>query len=182
MRLISIIILKLMGWKAIGGPPEGVKKAILINAPHTSNLDFFIGRLYAWINRLPVKVLIKKESFFWPVGGLLKRTGGIPVDRSKASNLVEQAAEIFNHYDSIYLVITPEGTRKRVDRWKRGFYYIAQRANVPIVLSYMDYGNKKVGIGPQLMTTGDFDKDFKVIEDFYRGIKGRHPEKFNLSE
>ena len=170
-----------MGWTTVGGPPEGVKKAIFITAPHTSNLDFFIGRMYAWTRRMPIKTLIKKEAFFWPFGGLLKKSGGIPVDRSKASNMVEFAAEIFNQYDTIYMAITPEGTRKRVEHWKKGFYYIAQKANVPIIMSFLDYGNKRVGIGPMLHTTGDIKKDFKVIEDFYRGMKARHPEKFNLS-
>ena len=181
MRLISSLILRLAGWTTVGGPPDGVKKAIFITAPHTSNLDFFIGRMYGWKNQLPIKLLIKKEAFFWPFGGLLKKAGGIPVDRSKATNLVEQVADIFNQYDNLYLAITPEGTRKRVNNWKKGFYYIAQRANVPIILSFLDYGNKRVGIGPVLETTGDFEKDFKKIEDFYRGMKGRHPEKFNLS-
>lgn len=181
MRLISIFILKLIGWKTVGGPPEGVKKAIFITAPHTSNLDFFIGRLYAWSKRIPVKFLIKKEAFFWPFGSLLKRSGGIPINRKKASNTVEMASEIFHQYDTIYMAITPEGTRKLVTHWKKGFYYIAQRANVPIVLSFLDYKNKIVGIGPVLETTGDIEKDFKKIEDFYRGMQGRHPEKFNLT-
>jgi 1-acyl-sn-glycerol-3-phosphate acyltransferase len=181
MKGICNLILKLMGWKTVGGPPEGVKKAIFITAPHTSNLDFFIGRLYAWTRKMPIKTLIKKESFFWPIGGLLKKIGGVPIDRSKASNSVEMAAEIFNQYDTIYMAITPEGTRKLVTHWKKGFYYIAQRANVPIVLSFLDYKNKIVGIGPVLDTTGDIEKDFKKIEDFYRGMQGRHPEKFNLT-
>jgi 1-acyl-sn-glycerol-3-phosphate acyltransferase len=181
MKWISILILKLIGWKRVGSPPAGVKKAIFITAPHTSNLDFFIGRLYAWSNSIPVKFLIKKEAFFWPFGKLLRKSGGIAIDRKKASNTVEMAAEIFNQYDSIYMAITPEGTRKLVKTWKKGFYYIAQKADVPIVLSFLDYGNKKVGIGPVLETSGDVVKDFKKIEDFYRGMKGRHPEKFNLS-
>ncbi|HEY9114147.1 MAG TPA: 1-acyl-sn-glycerol-3-phosphate acyltransferase [Bacteroidales bacterium] len=181
MKWISYLILKMMGWTTVGGPPEGVKKAIFITAPHTSNLDFFIGRMYAWTRKLPIKTLIKKEAFFWPFGGLLKKTGGIPIDRSKASNSVEMAAEIFNQYDTIYMAITPEGTRKLVKHWKKGFYYIAQKANVPIVLSFLDYKNKIVGIGPILETSGDIEKDFKKIEDFYRGMQGRHPEKFNLS-
>lgn len=170
-----------MGWTTFGGPPEGVKKAVIITAPHTSNLDFFIGRMYAWTRKLPIKTLIKKEAFFWPFGGLLKKTGGIPIDRSKASNSVEMAAEVFNHYDTIYMAITPEGTRKLVKVWKKGFYFIAKKANVPIVLSYLDYKNKIVGIGPVLETSGNIEEDFKKIEDFYRGIQGRHPEKFNLN-
>ena len=181
MRWISFLILKLIGWETVGDAPKGMNKAIFITAPHTSNLDFFIGRMYAWTRRLPVKFLIKKEAFVWPVAGLLKKSGGIPVDRSKASNTVEMAADIFNHYDRIFMAITPEGTRKLVTHWKKGFYYIAHKANVPIILSFLDYGNKRVGIGPILETTGDIDADFKKIEDFYRGMKGRHPEKFNLS-
>jgi len=181
MRLISIFILKLIGWTRVGGPPAGVKKAIFITAPHTSNFDFFIGRLYAWSNSIPVKFLIKKEAFIWPFGGLLRRSGGVAIDRKKASNSVEMAAEIFDQYDTIYMAITPEGTRKLVPTWKKGFYYIAQKANVPIVLSFIDYGNKKVGIGPVLETSGDINVDFKKIEDFYRGMQGRHPEKFNLT-
>lgn len=169
-----------MGWKLIGGPPEGVTKAIFITAPHTSLYDFFIGRMYCWARRIPSKFFIKKEAFKWPYAGLLRYVGGIPVDRSKPGNRVEQAAEMIMENDPIYLAITPEGTRKRVDTWKKGFYYIAQKADVPIVFSFLDYGKKEVGIGPILDVTGDFETDFKKIEDYYRGMKGKNPELFNL--
>jgi 1-acyl-sn-glycerol-3-phosphate acyltransferase len=169
-----------MGWKLVGGPPEGITKAVFITAPHTSFYDFFIGRLYCWARRIPAKIFIKKEAFKWYYGWLLKYVGGIPIDRSKAGNKVEQVAEMMKNHDPIFLAITPEGTRKRVEHWKKGFYYIAQKAEVPIIFSFLDYGKKEVGIGPMLDVTGDFEKDFKKIEDFYRGMKGKFPEKFNL--
>lgn len=180
MQFLSELILKLMGWKLIGGPPEGITKAVFITAPHTSFHDFFIGRMYCWSRKIPAKVFIKKEAFKWYYGWLLKYVGGIPIDRSKPGNRVEQAAAMITEHDPIYLAITPEGTRKRVDNWKKGFYYIALKADVPIVFSYLDYGKKEVGIGPILDVTGDFETDFKKIEDYYRGMIGKHPELFNL--
>lgn len=180
MKLLSELILKLMGWKLIGAPPEGISKAVFITAPHTSFYDFFIGRMYCWSRKIPAKVFIKKEAFKWYYGWLLKYVGGIPIDRSKSGNRVEQAAEMLKERDPIYLAITPEGTRKRVDTWKKGFYYIALKAEVPIIFSFLDYDKKEVGIGPILEVTGNFNKDFKKIEDYYRGMKGKHPERFNL--
>lgn len=180
MRWFSSFLLKILGWKAVGYPPEGVTKAVFITAPHTSFEDFFIGRLYCWARGIPAKIFIKKEAFKWYYFGLLEAIGGIAIDRTKPGNRVEQAADMIKHNDPIFLAITPEGTRKRVENWKRGFYYIAQKANVPIVLSYLDYEKKEVGIGPVLKVTGDFVTDFKQIEDYYRGMKGKHPEMFNL--
>lgn len=182
MRLLSIFLLRLMGWKIVGGPPEGVTKAVFITAPHTSFVDFYIGRLYCWSKRIPIKVFIKKEAFNWYSGWLLKAVGGIPIDRSQPGNRVDISARMIRERDHIFLTITPEGTRKRVEVWKRGFYYIAQKADVPIILSFLDYGKKEVGIGPVLNVTGDIQKDFKTIEDFYRGMQGKHPEMFNLYE
>lgn len=181
MRTISRLIYFLWGWKDEGGVPEDLTKAIFLIAPHTSNLDFYIGRLYCWIHKIPIRLLIKKEAFTWPLGGLLKKAGGIPVDRSRASSKVVQVANMFKEYDPMFLGIAPEGTRKLNKRWKMGFYHIAVQANVPILFSYIDYGRKVAGVAEPFYPTGDVEKDFKVIEDFYRGIKGKHPELFNLS-
>lgn len=167
----------------IGDPPKGIKKAVFITAPHTSFVDFFIGRMYCWAKGIPAKIFIKDEAFKWYYGWLLKSLGGgIPIDRSKPGNTVDISAEMIKERDSIFLAITPEGTRKRVEVWKRGFYYIAQKAEVPIILSFLDYGKKEVGIGPILDVSGDINVDLKKIEDFYRGMQGKHPEMFNLSE
>ena len=180
MQKIATFFLKLMGWKITGRLPEGVKKAVIIQAPHTSWYDFVIGKLAFWFYGYDVKLLIKKEAFKPPYGGLLKKLGGIPVNRKKNEKMVDAIVRMIRERDSLILVITPEGTRKRVDHWKRGFYYIALKANIPIALGFIDYPTKRGGIGKIVYPTGDFEKDFKEIEDFYRGFRGKHPERFNL--
>ncbi len=181
MKWISKIIFRLMGWKLKGLLPQDIKKCVILAAPHTSNMDFILGRLAYFILGVPVKFLIKKESFKPPLGGLLKRMGGIPVDRSRNNNLVGQVAGLFNKSEVLYVVITPEGTRKLVHNWRKGFYYIALKANVPIALGFMDYGKKEGGIGPVFYPSGDYEADFETIRAFYRTKTARYPEKFNLS-
>lgn len=181
MRILSGIILKLLGWKITGSVPLTIKKCVIIGAPHTSNLDFFIGRLVYFNFGVPVKFLIKKEAFQNPLGGLLKRAGGIPVDRGKRNNLVDEMTALFNNNEQLNMIVAAEGTRKLVTQWKRGFYHIASKANVPILLGFLDYKKKEAGFGPAIYPTGDFDADFKIIEDFYRTKTARHPEMFNLS-
>lgn len=181
MKYISKLVYFIFGWKAEGGVPEGLTKAVFIIAPHTSNWDFYIGRFYCWMKGIPINLLIKKEAFFWPLGGLLKKAGGIPVDRSKASSKVTQIGKMFKERNPMFLGITPEGTRKLRLKWKMGFYHIAVEANVPILPSYIDYKKKVAGVGPPIYPTGDAEKDLKKIEDFYRGMHAKYPEKFNLS-
>lgn len=181
MHILSIIILKLFGWKVTGEMPEGIKKCIMIEAPHTSNYDFILGRLAFYKLGIDVKFLIKKELFKFPLGGLLKAMGGIPVNRGKKSNIVEDVAGLFDKGKELVVVITPEGTRKYITHWKKGFYNIAVKANVPIVLGFLDYKKKEGGIGPTIYPSGDFDKDFAVIKKFYRDKSACHPENFNLS-
>jgi len=180
MQKLASFVLKIIGWKISGQIPEDIKKVVLIQAPHTSFWDFVIGRIVFWHYGYNIKLLIKKEAFKWPFGGMMKSLGGIPVNRKKNEKMVDAVARMLDEQENIVLVITPEGTRKRVDNWKRGFYYIAIKAEVPIALGWIDYPDKRGGIGPLLYPTGDFDKDFKEIEDFYRGYRGKHPERFNL--
>ncbi len=182
MRWCAGFILKIFGWKVVSGVPDGVKKAVVTMAPHTSNWDFVIGRLAFATQGVRVSVMIKKESFFFPVGPVLKALGGIPVDRRHSQNTVKTITQHFEDAEKFYLIITPEGTRKRVDRWKKGFYFIAENAKVPILMGYLDYRKKEGGIGPMITPSGDFEKDFAQIQAFYRGKHARHPEKFNLSE
>ncbi len=174
-------MLWLMGWKIHGGIPEGEQKAVIVAAPHTSNWDFFIGRFAYFVMGVNVKFLIKKEVFKGIFGKILRSWGGIPIDRSKSQNMVEQVAALFEQEGSLYIVITPEGTRSLVDKWKKGFYYIALKAGVPIALAYMDYAKKEGGIGPTIHPGDDFEKDFKMIENFYKDKTPKYPEKFNLS-
>lgn len=180
MKLISKFIFKITGWKDVGEIPTELKKAIFIIAPHTSNWDFFVGRFYCWIHSIPIKLLIKEEAFFWPTGGLLKKTGGIPVDRKNARHIIPYVVDLFDNNDEFFFGITPEGTRKLTNKWKMGFYYIAVQAKVPILLSYINYKKKEAGIGGIFYPTGDMETDLKKIEEFYRGIPAKHPELYNL--
>ena len=178
---LSRLILRSFGWHTNAVLPEGIFKAVMIVAPHTSYWDFVVGRMTFWSSKFKIRVLIKKEAFFFPVGWLLRRLGGVPVARGKKNNLVEQVADLFHKNPAMVVVITPEGTRRKVRHWKKGFYYIAMEAKVPIALAFIDYATKTGGIGPLFYPTGDYEKDMAVIMDFYRDKKGRHPERFNLT-
>ncbi len=180
--MLSQFVLKLFGWKTDGSLPEGILKAVVISAPHTSNWDFVIGRLTFFAINMNIRFLIKEEVFVSAFGWFLKKLGGIPVERGTANRSVDQVVKLFRDNESLIVVITPEGSRRRVDRWKKGFYLIAQRANVPIALAFISYDSKTGGIGPVFMPTGDYEKDLKFIEDFYRDKSARHPERFNLSK
>ncbi len=181
MSWFSKFILKLLGWKLNTQIPENLKKAVVTMAPHTSYHDFWYGRLGFSAYKIKGKFMIKKESFSFPFGGILKALGGIPVDRSNSKSAIQSVEKAFAEREELFLVVTPEGTRKRVNKWKKGFYHIALNANVPIVLGYLDYKNKTGGFGPIMYPSGDFEADFKVIEDFYRDKTAKHPERFNLS-
>lgn len=181
MKLLSKWYLKKIGWKINGTMPDDIKKCVIIAAPHTSNYDFVIGRAGFYVMGIKkVKFLIKKELFFFPLGPILKSMGGYPVDR-KQNTVIKDTTADFNRKDSFFLLITPEGTRKRVKVWKKGFYHIALSAKVPIVLSYIDYGRKEGGIGPIIYPSGDFEKDFQIITNFYKDKTAKFPENFNLT-
>jgi len=175
---ISQLILNLFGWHTSGFLPPGINKAVMIVAPHTSTWDFVIGRLTFYGTGPKLRVLIKKEAFIFPLNILLKALGGIPVDRGKKNNMVENIASLFKEYESLVVVITPEGTRRLSRHWKKGFYLIALEAKVPIALAFIDYRNKTGGVGPLLYPSGDFEKDMETIYDFYRDKSPRHTERF----
>lgn len=181
MSFIAKFILRLFGWNIYNKAPADLRKAVITMAPHTSNLDFVIGRLAFFWHRMPPRVIIKKEAFTPMMGPILRWLGGIPVDRGHSHNTVKKITDQFAKHDEFYLLITPEGTRKRVERWKKGFYFIALTAKVPICLSFLDYKRKEGGIGLVIEPSGDFEADFRIIENFYRDKQARYPEKFNLS-
>ncbi len=170
------LLLKLFGWKIDPNPPEGIKKCVVVVGPHTSNWDFILGRITFAHYGVKGKFLIKKESFFFPLGIILKTLGGIPVDRSKGSNLTEQAVRIIKEHDEIFMVFTPEGTRSYNPNWKRGFYYIAQKAEVPIYIAYIDYEKKIGGFHSVLEPSGDVKADIAKIKGILKNYKGRFPE------
>lgn len=167
-------------WKFVNVIPPEVKKCVLIGAPHTSNWDF----VYALpcMDQMGIKglrYLIKKEFFFWPFSWLFNATGGIAVDRSKNNDLTAQLKMLIDENERIYLMFPPEGTRSRVDRWKTGFYYTALDTGLPIVLGFLDFESRNCGFGKIVYPTGDFNKDFQIIQDFYKDLKGKVPENYN---
>lgn len=166
-----------MGWKK-NITVEHPDKYIICLAPHTSNWDFVIGNFYSWGDGINTNYMMKKEWFFWPLGPLFRKTGGIPVDRSKNTSLTELMAEEARKAEKFRLCITPEGTRKPTRKWKRGFYYISLKANIPILLYALDYENRIIHCTRKFIPTGDIDKDMREIKEYYRGIKGKKPENF----
>jgi 1-acyl-sn-glycerol-3-phosphate acyltransferase len=183
MKTFSKIALWISGWKVKGSLPPELKKCVIIAAPHTSMWDFYYGRLGFYRKGIyKINFMIKKEMFKFPLGWLLKSLGAVPVDRSKNSNTVIWISKMFYERESFMLLVTPEGTRKYVEKWKRGFYHIAQNAKVPIVLGYLNYGKKECGMGPLFYPTGNYEEDIKKIQEFYLDKTAKFPENFNLSE
>lgn len=176
-RAISASILKMLGWKVEVSVPD-FPKCVICVAPHTSNWDFFIGKLtYLSIGRF-AGFMMKKEWFFPPLGAILRSMGGVPVTRDKHTDMVSQLVDIFNSRERFSIAITPEATRKANPDWKKGFYYIAQGANVPIVLAYIDYQKKEVGIKKVFEPTGDVEADMRAIKMYYKDFHACKPEKF----
>ena len=179
MNTICKSLLKLLGWKTEGGvAPE--KKCIIIGIPHTSAWDFIISWLFYTSIGGKATVLVKKEFFFWPMGYIVRKMGGVPIDRSKGANVIRQIIQLFNEREHMHLALTPEGTRKRTKNWKAGFYTIATNANVPVYLGSFDWGKKIVTIGHKFELTNDPKEDIKRMKDFYRekGVQGKFPEQF----
>lgn len=172
---------KWIGWKIQGGIPADIKKCVVVAAPHTSNYDYPITLSVFYTLNMKVKFLAKKQLFAFPLGILMRATGGIAVDRSKKNNLVEHMVEMFTEKDSLYLLIPPEGTRNAVKEWKTGFYRVAEAAGVPIVLGYLDYAKKVAGFEKILYPSGDMEKDMIDIKAFYSNITPKYPEKYKTT-
>lgn len=166
-----------MGWKKNMTIPY-YDKCVICTAPHTSNWDLFIGKLFYGAEGRKASFMMKKEWFFFPLGILFKAIGGIPVERSRKTSLVDQMTERFNNSKEFNLAITPEGTRKPNPEWKKGFYYIALQANVPILLIGMDYGTKSIVATKEIRPTGDIEREMKEIKQYFEQFKGKKPENF----
>jgi 1-acyl-sn-glycerol-3-phosphate acyltransferase len=178
MKAISRLIIQLIGWKAVGSFPSYLKKYVVIVAPHTSGWDFIIGVLFRYaLDIQKARYLGKQELFEPPFGFIFRWLGGYPVDRSGNHNMVDEVVNIFNRHDEFAIALSPEGTRKRVDKLKTGFYNIAKGAQVPIVMVGFDFAQKKVIISEPFATTENQQNDFKKIIEFFGPIQGKHPEK-----
>ena len=151
-KAISKALLRLAGWK-LGPVVEDVPKCVICVAPHTSNWDFIVGKLFYTSIGCNAGFLIKKEWFFFPFNLLFNWLGGVPVDRGKRTSVTDQMVERFKTSERFQLAVTPEGTRKRAKEWKKGFYFIALKANVPIVVAYFDYGKKEVTDPTRIVTS-----------------------------
>ena len=161
-----------MGWDVTGEIPN-LPKLVIIAAPHTSNWDFVVGVAAKLALRLDVMWLGKDTLFRGPLGGLMRRLGGHPVDRSASHDVVKGVVQEFERRERLVLALAPEGTRKRVERWRTGFYHIAHAARVPIVPVALNFGEKQVQIGPMFVTTGDVDADIRALQQRFAGVRGR---------
>ena len=173
-RYLFKAALRILGWRVVGGLPD-YPKFVVVGAPHTSNWDFVMFLALAFILKGDLRYMGKKELFRWPYGGFFRWCGGVPVDRSKPQGLVDQTVQAIQETDHFQLVITPEGTRKKVGQWKQGFYYIAKKADIPIVTGYVDSRTKTTGIGPTFTLTDDMEADITTIKAFFKDKVGINP-------
>lgn len=177
LSFIARLWLRLGGWTLVGEHPA-VDKAVVIAAPHTSNWDGLWGLVAKVAFKVDVRFFGKESLFWFPLGTILRGMGGIPLNRSAPGSAVEQAIESFKTHDQFYFGMAPEGTRSLKDSWKSGFYRIATGANVPVILAFFDYENRRLGLGPTLAMSGDPDVDMETIRMFYlENGHGKRPDQ-----
>lgn len=164
-----------MGWRVEGEIPD-LPKMVLIAAPHSSNWDFVVGVAAKVALRLRVKFLAKDTLFRFPLGVIMRRLGGIPVDRSSSNAVVSDIVGLFARRRRLILAVAPEGTRKRVERWRTGFYHIAHAAGVPIVSVALNWKERAIQLGAPFHTTGDLDTDLRALQQRFEGVGGRRPK------
>lgn len=169
-----------LGWKKRVTIPVR-RKCIICVAPHTSNMDFIMGLLFMHAEDMPSNFMMKKSWFVWPLGLLFRRLGGIPVNRSKHMRMTDAIANAAQGRDDFRLAITPEGTRSKVQRWKRGFYYIALKAQLPIQFYAIDFEKKEIVCTLEMIPQeGHEEEDMRTIMNYYKNFTGKHPEKFEI--
>lgn len=179
----KFVFFQLMGWKIEGKIDKTIKKCVLMVIPHTSWYDFYLGIFTRGITALEMNYIAKKELFRFPFGSYFRWMGGAPIDRTGGLNKVDAIAKLFEHYEEFRLAIAPEGTRNKVDELKSGFYYIALKANVPIIPVAFDFGKKTVRIGNPFYPTANYEADSKILLQHFKGVFGKNPEKgFSLEK
>lgn len=179
--LFGFIYHKVLGWKSVVNVPD-FDKCIICAAPHTSNWDLFIGKLFYGAIGRDAGFMMKKDWFFWPLGPIFRWMGGIPVYRDKKTSLVDNVIQLANKSEKFHLAITPEATRKANPNWKRGFYFIAKGAGIPIVLAGIDFSKKTITLGKAFTPTDDIEKDMREIKLFFKDFKGKHPDNFSIGD
>lgn len=173
-QMVARTVLNYQSWRLDFTLPAA-QKYVLVGAPHTSSWDFLYTMLLSHAAGIKLHWIGKDTLFKQPFGSILRKLGGIPVNRRSRNNFVQQVVDAFNQHRELVVAIAPEGTRDNVPYWKTGFYYIALGASVPIALGYIDYAEKTLGIGPTLFPSGDIQADFDQIKSFYAGKLGKHP-------
>ena len=177
--LAKFIYFKILGWKVVGNTnfsKDKIKKAVIIAAPHTSWHDFYMGVLLRSVLKIKTNFVGKKELFVFPLGWLFRLLGGAPIDRHTKENKVSTIAKLFSQNEEFRMTMSPEGTRKKVDKWRTGFYYIAKEAKVPIIMFTLDFENKQNKISEPFYPTDNVEKDFEFMHAFYKNVKGKIPE------
>lgn len=176
-RRIAESLLHRGGWKIVD-ESDGIRKAVVVAAPHTSNWNGYHVILLGSALRAKFAWIGKHSLFVGPLQGVMRRLNGIPIDRRGGRHMVESVATEFLARDELLLCIAPEGTRSRAEFWKSGFYHIARRAEVPVLMGFIDYSTRRCGLGPPLHVSGDIRQDMRSIRAFYEGMQGRYPENW----
>ncbi len=176
LRAFVHFLYRLAGWQVVGEAPD-YPKFVVVGAPHTSNWEFFHMLAVSITTGVKMHWLGKHTLFKPPLGWFMRAAHGVPINRTLTKNAVEQVVDVFNKSDRMVLIIAPEGTRKKVDYWKTGFYYIALGAGIPILLAFADYKAKVAGYGPVIHPSGDIEADFEIIRAFFADKVGKYPEK-----
>lgn len=177
--LAKLIYFKILGWQVVGNTnisKNSIKKAVIIAAPHTSWHDFYIGVLLRSVLNIRTNFVGKKELFVFPIGWFFRALGGAPIDRFTKENKVDAIAKLFEEKDEFRMTLAPEGTRKKVQKWRTGFYYIAKKANVPIIMISFDFENNQNKISEPFYPTNNMEMDFKFMHHFFEGVKGKIPK------
>ena len=174
-RFVAKRLWRLAGWRLVGDPPPRDGVGVLLAAPHTSNWDYVVMLGVLWQAGIPTRFLGKRELFRWPLGMLMRATGGIAVDRADPSGTVTEVVSRAGAGESFLLVVAAEGTRGRGDHWRSGFYRIAQAADVPITMAFVDGPTRTAGFGPTFTPTGDVAADMDRVRAFYADKQGIHP-------
>lgn len=180
LRWLALRILQVCGWRLDVRIPDQ-PKLLLLAAPHTSNWDGFFAVVAMIALDLRLGLFVKHTLFKTPFAGIFRALDAIPIDRRAAGGLVAQTIQAYNERTELLIGLAPEGTRKRVDKWKRGFHLIATGAKVQVVCAYLDYGKKIVGTGLVLDCTDDYAADLEKVQAFYRTITPSCPERFSAS-
>lgn len=180
LRATAVFLIKIMGWKVVFDKAEldKLRKAVVVGAPHTSNWDFPLMLLGVLEMGLPVNWIGKHTLFKWPLGAVMRFLGGIPLHRKQSKNFVDAVVEQFELAEEMVLVIAPEGTRKPVERWKSGFYHMAYNAKVPIILAYVDYAKKEMGVMEVVTPSGDAADEILRFQRIYAKVAGKNPENY----